>query len=184
MGWATVVFYFAAALMAGVVVARSAGFPPQTQRAERYFWIALCALLIALGVNKQLDLQSLLTAIGRCVAQVGGWYAERRQAQALFIAGLLAVCLALAATVAFMLRNTLRRQAPALAGAALLMSFVMARAVGFHHVDALISTRVGGWRVNWLLEIGGIALVAAGALWVLAALRRQADGRDAGGAPR
>ncbi len=182
MGWATVAFYFAAAGLAGVVVARSAGFPARTRRAERLFWIALCALLIALGVNKQLDLQSLLTAIGRCSAQAGGWYAERRQAQALFIAGLLGVCLAVAAALVILLRDTLRRQAPALVGVALLLSFVMVRAVGFHHVDAFISWRIGGWRMNWVLEIGGIALVAAGALWALASLRGGGADRPGTGA--
>lgn len=184
MGWATVALYFAAAMLAAVVVARSGRFPAQTRRAERLFWIGLCALLFALGVNKQLDLQSALTAVGRCMSQLGGWYAERRQAQALFIAALLGVGLTGATILAIMLRNTLARQAPALAGVALLASFVMVRAVGFHHVDALLSVRVAGWRMNWVFEMGGIALVSLGAFWVLAALRRPGvDRRGKDGAP-
>ncbi|PIP97087.1 MAG: isopropylmalate isomerase [Rhodobacterales bacterium CG18_big_fil_WC_8_21_14_2_50_71_9] len=171
VGWTTVALYFGTAALAAKVVGRSRVFPAETRRRERLFWMALCALLLGMGVNKQLDLQSLLTAIGRCVAQLDGWYAERRATQARFIAALLAAALAGAVASVLLLRGALRRQAPALFGAMLLVAFVVVRAVGFHHVDAFISTRVSGWRMNWILEIGGIALVALGALWALSATR-------------
>lgn len=173
MGWTTVALYFAAAALAGLVVARSGGFPPETRRRERLFWVAMLALLLGLGVNKQLDLQSALTAVGRCVAQLDGWYAERRATQARFVAALLAASLVGGAAMAFLLRGALRREALAVLGLALLLGFVAARAVGFHHVDALISARVVGWRVNWIMEIGGISLVGLGALRALAAAGRR-----------
>lgn len=182
MGWATVALYLGAAALAGLVIARSGGFPPETRRRERLFWVAMLALLLVLGVNKQLDLQSALTAVGRCVAQLDGWYAERRATQARFILALLAAALAGAVAMALLLRGALWRQGPALLGMALLLGFVLARAVGFHHVDALISARVGGWRLNWILEIGGVALVCFGALWALAAARSPARPRRRRGA--
>jgi hypothetical protein len=39
----------------------------------------------ALGVNKQLDLQSALTELGRILATDGGWYDSRHRVQRVFI---------------------------------------------------------------------------------------------------
>jgi hypothetical protein len=43
------------------------------------------------------------------------------------------------------------------------LGFVIIRAASFHHVDALLAARLGGMKWNWILELGGIAAVAAGA---------------------
>jgi hypothetical protein len=45
------------------------------------------------------------------------------------------------------------------------VTFVLVRASSFHRMDELISWRILGLRMNWLLELGGIALIAANA-WV------------------
>lgn len=42
--------------------------------------------------------------------------------------------------------------------------FVLIRAIGFHHVDALIGLDAAGVRLNWAVELGGIGLFASGAL--------------------
>jgi len=47
-------------------------------------------------------------------------------------------------------------------GMVLVLAFVAARATSFHHVDELLGTRALYLRVNWILEIGGIAVVIAG----------------------
>ena len=44
------------------------------------------------------------------------------------------------------------------------MGFVVIRAASFHHVDALLASRLGGLKWNWILELGGILIVAVGAL--------------------
>src|SRR3954454_1780330 len=58
-------------------------------RARRWhapvFWFALCGVLVALGFNKQLDLQSDLTEIGRNMARSEGWYEQRRTFQKIFV---------------------------------------------------------------------------------------------------
>lgn len=54
-----------------------------------------------------------------------------------------------------------------------MLAFVAVRAMSFHHVDVLIGTRVPNVRVNWILEIGGIAMVIAGAVL---GLRRRPGG--------
>ena len=81
-------------------------------------------------------------------------------------------CVAGGALVAWRLRPTLARTGPALLGLVLIAAFVLVRAVGFHHVDALIGWRLGGVRTNAVLELGGICLFAAGTLWALVRGRR------------
>jgi hypothetical protein len=52
--------------------------------------------LFALGINKQLDLQTALTELGRVLALSQGWYEQRQVVQFWFIAALAATCLLLA----------------------------------------------------------------------------------------
>ena len=48
-------------------------------------WFGLSILLLVLGINKQLDLQTLLTALGREIAQENGLYESRREIQLIFV---------------------------------------------------------------------------------------------------
>ena len=91
MGWATVAAYFAAAILATLAARRATG-------RQRAFWIGLAVILLALTVNKQLDLQSALTEAGRCISKAQGWYEARRSVQVIFIEAVL-VASALAAAV-------------------------------------------------------------------------------------
>ncbi|WP_309610239.1 hypothetical protein [Sphingomonas sp.] len=128
-------------------------------RPDRRFWSAVALLLVALGINKQLDLQSLLTTVARNLAHAQHWYDQRRTYQTLFIALLVGLCLI---TVLFLWRRTRRSSGPvraALVGIVVLLGFIAVRAASFDHVDALLMDRIGGWRLNWLLELGGIALI-------------------------
>ncbi len=163
MGWVTVGVYLLAGLAAASVVRRDA-FPPGTRGRERTFWTLSALLLLFLAVNKQLDLQSFLTAAARCMAQAQGWYENRRVVQLAFI-----LMLAMAGVLALLglrrlLRGTLARTGLALLGLVLVTVFVVIRAAGFHHMDVLIGTQIAGMRLNWLLELPGPLLVLVAAL--------------------
>ena len=71
-GWGTVVAYAVCAVLGFMALTRA-----QDKR-ERIFWGLVTLAMLSLGVNKQLDLQSMLTAAGRCLSQLQGWYEERR----------------------------------------------------------------------------------------------------------
>ncbi len=163
MGWITVVVYAACALAALQLSIRNPFHGPGAWR-ERVFWAGVCALMLCLAVNKQLDLQSLMTAIGRCHAKLNGWYNERQAMQRGFIRALALGALLLALGTAWFLRASLRRNALAVLGLALVLSFVVIRAVGFHDVDKLISTDVMSIRVNWIFELSGLVLILLSAL--------------------
>ncbi|MBB4657938.1 isopropylmalate isomerase [Parvularcula dongshanensis] len=155
-GWITVLAYIAAAALCALVARRR-------EAGERVFWAVLLVLLLALGVNKELDLQSALTAAGKCLAQAQGWYGTRRVVQRAFILGVGALCLGVGAFVLFAMRRSLRAVWPAVAGLAFLLAFVATRAASFHHMDQLIGMRVLGLKLNWVMELSGIGLIAAGA---------------------
>ena len=126
-------------------------------------WVTVALYLVAAWLCF-LDLQSAFTEVMRVVAREQGWYEARRQYQYAFI-GAVAV---LAAVVGTALIAAVWRLGRALKLASLglvfVLAFVTVRAMSFHHVDALIGTRVLNVRVNWIFEIGGIAVVMAGAV--------------------
>jgi hypothetical protein len=166
MGWVTAVAYLVAALGCGWAAGREP-LPDGTRRAGlSRFWLALACLMVGLGINKQLDLQSLLTQIGRDVLKANDLYGQRRPLQVGFI---VAVALACASTVAVFLwaaRDTQHRRWPAVVGMVFILGFVVIRASSFHHVDLFLAARLGRLKWNWILELGGIGAVGAAAFRV------------------
>ncbi|MGZ8900755.1 MAG: hypothetical protein ACXW3Z_11720 [Limisphaerales bacterium] len=161
MGWLTVVAYFGAAYLCGreLMKARRINGP----REKTFFWATLTILLVFLGFNKQLDLQTLLTLTARRIAIAQGWYEKRRIVQIVFVSvvGIAGVFTILAMRLLVWKHRDLRLP---LIGFVVLLVFVVARAASFHHIDQLINFRMGWVRMNWVLELGAIALVAWGAL--------------------
>lgn len=162
VGWLTVVAYALAAWQC-LRLARSTAVPMPGREAA--LWWMLGIGLCALCVNKQLDLQSALTEIGRVIARYQGWYAERREVQREFMIGIAGV-----ATLAMVALGLLARRAPrptllALSGSVCLLAFIVIRAASFHHFDRFIGSAYLGLRANWILELGGIGIILAGARW-------------------
>lgn len=167
LGWATVAAYAAAAWLCGAAARRAAGaartverlapVEAANQRALAAFWLGGCALLVLLAVNKQLDLQTLMTQLGRDLALAQGWYEERRRVQTAFVAGLAALGTLSGVTIAWWLRSVVARIAGPLLGLAMITAFVVVRAASFHHVDLHLDG--GPLPLGQLLELGGIVLV-------------------------
>ena len=160
-GWGTVVAYAVCAVLSFMVLRRTQG------SREGTVWGLLTLAMLSLGVNKELDLQSMLTAAGRCLSQLQGWYEERRVFQREFIIGLLIVAGLSLALVLWLMRRCLWRNGLALLGVAFVTAFVAVRAVGFHHFDALIDSRLLDIRFNVLFELSGLVLIAANAMALL-----------------
>lgn len=157
-GWGTVVAYAVCAVLGLMTLLRL-----ENSR-ERVFWGLLTFAMLLLGMNKQFDLQSMLTAVGRCLSQLQGWYEERRLFQRNFIIGLIIMAVIFLATVLWLMREYIRRNGIALIGLAIVTTFVAVRAVGFQHVDALINSRVHDVRFNVLFELSGLVLIAINAI--------------------
>ena len=165
-GWLTVGAYFLGAglaLRAAWVSARRnrLSLLPSDRRRLVAFWCLTAAVLLLLGINKQLDLQSWFTQVMRDLAKEQGWYDVRRQYQAAFIITLAVVGLLGTLAAAVLLRRLLRRIGIALLGLGVLGTFVVARAASFHQIDALLYS--GPLPLNWVAELGGITLITLNA---------------------
>ncbi|QRZ13338.1 hypothetical protein JWJ88_01355 [Paracoccus methylovorus] len=160
-GWLTVLSYLICLLLAlRVLFRRPAG-------AARGLWLTIAVLMAFLAVNKQLDLQTALTATGRCMARAQGWYDNRRLVQLAFIAGLVLGVVITLVWATKILRGHMRRNGLALLGLAVLCGFVLVRAVGFHHVDMLISADFANVGYNFWFENAGLLLIAINAVVLL-----------------
>ncbi|MBW6530819.1 hypothetical protein KZ820_08735 [Sphingomonas sp. RRHST34] len=168
IGWITVLAYFTAALLCAAAQRREKAGPR-----PRPFWLAVTVLLVLLGINKQLDLQSLFTQVLRDRAKAHGWYEQRREFQTLFIFAIAAIGAAFLAALPYVMRHQPRARNITLAGLVFLYCFILVRASSFHHVDWALSRTFFCIRLNWVLELGGIIIAAAGALLVMR--RQQAD---------
>jgi hypothetical protein len=157
-GWTTVAAYFAVGLLC-LFNARAIG----RNRDINYFWLGMASLCIILGVNKQLDLQSWFTQVGRDIALSQGWYAQRRIVQGSFIAALIITFGLTFAFVRSLVSLSGRDYHTAVIGAFLLACFIIVRAAAFHHMDALLHIRFGGVPTNFLFEMIAIGVVALGA---------------------
>jgi hypothetical protein len=165
-GWMTVALYVAAAwscYRAAKAIGRQPGARDGRNR-EFWLWAIFSALLWALGLNKQLDMQTALTEIGRIMARQEGWYARRAIVQKEFIAILCITGATLAAVLLVLLRRLGGFAKTAALGMCFIGLFVLIRASSFHKVDRFLGSRLVHLRMNWILEMGGIAIVLLAAL--------------------
>ncbi len=165
MGWFTVVAYFITALLCLIsALPHRLVFPLQRVSQIRWLWGFFAILLLLLGINKQLDLQSLVTVVGKELALSQGWYQQRRMVQTQFIVAIVIAALLLVSVIGRAIYAERQTYRLALLGLMFLSCFIVIRASSFHHIDALIGWQVVGLRMNWILEIGGIACIAIAAI--------------------
>lgn len=164
LAWIVVAAYAAGALLAFAAAGRG------THR-ERTFWIGVAIALVLLGVNKQLDLQTDITTLGRAAALSEGWYGDRRDAQGAFILLIALVAAGCGVLLWVWLRRAATTVKVAAAGLLVLLAFILIRAASFHHIDYWVTVSVAGLRSGWWLELLGIAIIGVAA----AAYRSRAD---------
>lgn len=167
-------------IVAGYVVAAiSCGLAAHCARAcpQGKFWTATALLVAALGVNKQLDLQTWLTFLGRRLAQSDGWYAERRAVEGAFLIIFAGLSVVLAAWFLRSARPNFRGRAATISGLAALGGYAILRAATFYHVDSQPDLIIATLPVRDVLEFSGTILVAIGA-WRSRAAARSAFKRS------
>ncbi|WP_156348025.1 hypothetical protein [Sphingomonas sp. Leaf231] len=160
IGWFTVAGYLMAAVCCSLAGWRRAGVSGRS----RAFWGMLALTMLALGINKQLDLQSFLTQVARDMARSGGWYGARRALQAAFMSAL-ALSGAVLVFVIWRHRSVLHcNMRIAIFGLFLVVAYVIFRAASFHHAGLGIDLPDTIRNSRWLLEVGGIVIVVFAAL--------------------
>jgi hypothetical protein len=132
----------------------------QATSAEQRLWAFCFFVLLVLGINKQLNFQSLLIQLGRYFAQYGDWSEKRRLVQAWFaytLSGLMG------GTVLFILIATRRLwqgHALALIGLGILFIYVVIRATSICHVGFVAEAySEGNFRLTDMIEFFGVLFV-------------------------
>jgi hypothetical protein len=164
MGWFTVVGYGIGALLAGLAGWKKVRNDAKIHGPEKWLWVAVAALMAFLCVNKQLDLQSLLTEIGRVIFRHEGWYERRREFQRFFVVGVIVGTGLFAVWFTRRFRAFWTGHKLLMGGVLFLLTFIVVRAISFHHFDEFIGREVLGVRPNWALELMGIFLVSVAAV--------------------
>ncbi|MGD9790397.1 MAG: hypothetical protein AB7Q00_00920 [Phycisphaerales bacterium] len=102
------------------------------------FWAVLGVLVLLLGINKQLDLQTWMTSVARKAAKSEGWYTRRHEVQLVFLAVMGIAGVGGVGVVAWSLRRVWRRYWLGMAGMAALLAYVALRASSFHRLDDVL----------------------------------------------
>jgi len=163
-GWLSAAALLAAAVLCGLCARHADKIFSEHPEQHRLMWGMLAAALLFLSVNKQLDLQTWFTAVGRQVAYRWGWYEARQAVQVVFIVTFALLSVALVAALAWRTRRTWRQYWLLWLGMAFLARFILVRAAAFWDVPLPALARyTGGLRINILLETGGAGLIAVAA---------------------
>jgi len=155
MGWFTVGSYFGCAILGAIMVFVNR----KRDREFLLFWSTISLLMILLGINKQLDLQSLFTEVGRQIARAQGWIDYRRTVQFWFIVVFGTTVMGAFLLFVIMMKDLFRRFTLAFSGLFFLLGFIIIRASSFHHFDEILGFRVFELKMNWVLELAGIYLI-------------------------
>ena len=128
-------------------------------------WLGLSVFMVLLGINKQLDLQTLFFSIGRLIARSQGWFDKRREVQGLFIKGFTFICFVSLVTGYYTFKQQLIKNIFVLIGIILLLSFIIIRAASINHVEFIPEQIhiLGSNHMKYVIELGGIVLVGFGA---------------------
>lgn len=161
--WLTIAAYWLTALLCALCMWRTGGLDAKPGRV----WLGLGIGMATLGLNKLVDGLGRVVALERAEAWQTGWYVERggMQMWVMLISAVLLVGVAI--FLALALKPLATRQWIALLGLLWLTGLVVVRAISLHRIDAFLFTPIGGIYPNWLLELGGIALVATPAALTL-----------------
>jgi hypothetical protein len=91
-------------------------------------------------------------------------YAQRGPVQILAAAAGLGVAAIILLGLAWYFRSAIRHSPFAAFGLALSVGYVVLRVVSFHHIDQLLSFRLGGPKLLHYVELAAIMLIAVDAL--------------------
>jgi len=180
IGWTITLAYFIIAFLCWLTGLAEKKNIPNTRRAEVYIlWFGLAALLFVLGLNKQLDFQTLLTSLGREIAKANGWYDIRREVQRVFIILIATFSFLSLSAMIWWLRSYSRKYWLILLGLSIIIIFVVIRAASFNHVDYLLSKWriIGPFKMKYVVELGGILILGAGVVQNLYRVRAKCAAR-------
>ena len=165
LAWGTVAIYLIAAIGCLLCAADAKRiFGAEQVGVHRLVWAGMFVIMLFLGINKQLDLQTFFTSVIKALARHYDMYELGKRSQGVFLGLLGGTAIGGMGVVAWMIRRQWRRYVFLILGALFIVRFVLVRAGGFYGVSLpRVSVLTGGVKLNWLLEILGAAVVAVAA---------------------
>lgn len=158
LGWSAVLAYLVAAYLC-LVCAREC----KKLNLPNTFWKVMTAFLLLLALNKQLDLQTLITQIGREFAFEHGLYQYRRKLQLAFVMLLLVTAVTLIAYLRLKMKKVWVEYRMVCVGLITLMAFIFIRIASFHHIDTLLKFHLFSVKLHQWLELAGLLVIILGA---------------------
>ncbi|MDQ0559928.1 cytochrome bd-type quinol oxidase subunit 2 [Rhizobium mesoamericanum] len=163
-GWVTIALY----LLTGISCWMTMGCVRQQNlddKSDARIWRFISLFFFILGMNKQLDLQSGMTELGRMVAYSEGWYERRQAVQVYFVIGVAAACVATIPAFIYCIRKSPVQMWIASVGSTFVLGYVLIRAASFHNLDSFFRSRFFGLKWYWILEMAGILIVLLASEW-------------------
>jgi hypothetical protein len=173
LGWTMFALYLVAALLsfrAAAAFIRSQSLVVSSQWSSQTgrIWIWLGVILTALGLNKPINLQTLLIELGRQIAGEENLSTHRAGLHVLFFLAFVLAMIALLAVVMFRFRLAVAkfaRQLPLAAGGCVLICiYILIRVASIGRVDLMLGFDLEHVPFLWLLEASGLLLIIAQAL--------------------
>lgn len=158
-GWLTVLAYFVTAFFSFQVYQQRNYIFSSKKELQTNLWRAIAIVMLVLAFNKQLDIQTLFTEIGRYVFASFGLLEFKRVFQAMLIIVILSGGLVGCVVLFVLFRKVFRFHRLAIIGLCFLMAFILIRAASFHNMDHLIGSQIMGLHLNAIFELSGIGLV-------------------------
>lgn len=131
---------------------------------ERGSWRCVALALALLAAGKQLRLIDALTGAGRTAVTRAGWYPVHHDAQAVLACLLLIAFAALILVLVRRLRPAAANVRFAVGALALLIAFILLRAISIHRLDEWTIGVTGGMRRAWWFELGALLVICGSAL--------------------
>ncbi|MCA9296528.1 MAG: hypothetical protein KC983_08420 [Phycisphaerales bacterium] len=161
-GWLSVVGYYLIALLCVAIVhaIRRTG-----SRRQVAAWMMLAGTFMLLGLIKQFDLLSAVTAFLRDQAKRTGHYADRHEWSGMVMLGIAIIVAGGLAWSMHRLRPRTRAQRGIALGTSMLILFIVTRSASIHTIDHLLRATIGSLRLNAWIEFSLLFTIAAGAVY-------------------
>jgi len=137
-GWLATAIYAALILLSWREVLRRKPAEKARGRAlQQSFWIWLSLGVTAVGINKQLDLQTLMIDLGRRAARAEGLMQYRRVLQAGFAIAAAIAAIAMVGALWKLAKRASPSESLVIVGVCALIGFVVVRIATFNHIELL-----------------------------------------------
>ena len=176
MGWLITAAYLITSVFCGICAWRTDRISPIDRSGyHRVFWWSLAVIMLIMGMNKQLDLQSLLIVVIKQIAQNQKWYSKRHILQIWFAAGIAIFSMVLLIWLGWKLKRLWRQYGLAIIGIVLLIAFVIITIAHVHRMNQFLGLQPGDRLIKSIFEISGIVLVGISALMGIIRGSKQAN---------